>query len=112
MTPTLVQLNVMEDLKIFNSIHLMEPVKFAVVGCGHIGMRHAEMICRNLKAALVALIDVKERTALAIDNYNVPFFQNLEEFLKSGIAADVINIATPNGLHAQHALQCLNAHKH
>jgi len=89
----------------------MKPVKFAVIGCGHIGKRHAEMICRNPKAALVALIDVKEKSSLKIDAYNIPFFQSLEEFLRSGIAADVINIATPNGLHAQQALQCLNAQK-
>ena len=89
----------------------MKPVKFAVIGCGHIGKRHAEMICRNPKAALVALIDVKEKSSLKIDAYNIPFFQSLEEFLQAGIAADVINIATPNGLHAQQALQCLNAQK-
>jgi len=89
----------------------MEPVKFAVVGCGHIGKRHAEMICRNPKAALVALIDEKEKSSLNVDAYNVPFFQSIEEFLQSGIAADVINIATPNGLHAQQALQCLNAQR-
>jgi predicted dehydrogenase len=89
----------------------MKPVKFAVVGCGHIGKRHAEMICRNPKAALVALIDLKERSSLNVDCYNVPFFQSLEDFLQSGIEADVINIATPNGLHAQQALQCLNAQK-
>jgi hypothetical protein len=25
----------------------MKPIRFAVVGCGHIGKRHAEMICRE-----------------------------------------------------------------
>lgn len=90
----------------------MEPVKFAVVGCGHIGKRHAEMICRNSKAALVALIDVKEKSSLGINAFEVPFFQSLEDFLQSGIETDVINIATPNGLHAQQAIQCLHAQKH
>jgi predicted dehydrogenase len=90
----------------------MEPVKFAVVGCGHIGKRHAEMVQRNEEAQLVALIDVKEKLALNIDNYNAPFFQSLESFLQSGIEADVINIATPNGSHAIQALQSLQANKH
>lgn len=90
----------------------MEPVKFAVVGCGHIGKRHAEMIQRNHEAELVALIDEKDKATLNIDNYNVPFFQNLDAFLESGIAADVINIATPNGMHATQALQALQANKH
>lgn len=90
----------------------MEPVKFAVVGCGHIGKRHGEMIARNQEAELVAIIDVKEKAALNIDNFDVPFFQSLDAFLQSGIAADVINIATPNGLHATQALQSLQANKH
>ena len=36
-------------------------IKFAVVGCGHIGQRHAEMINRNPQAELVGLVDVAPR---------------------------------------------------
>ena len=36
-------------------------IKFAVIGCGHIGKRHAEMISRNEESELVALIDVKKK---------------------------------------------------
>ena len=48
-------------------------IKMAVLGCGHIGKRHAEMIRRNPEAELVALCDVqpKEKLGLAED---VPFF--------------------------------------
>ena len=87
-------------------------VQFAVVGCGHIGKRHAEMISRNEESELVALVDIKKKGELNIDNYNVPFFNSLSDFLKSGIQVDVINIATPNGLHAKQALECLEAQKH
>jgi UDP-N-acetyl-2-amino-2-deoxyglucuronate dehydrogenase len=90
----------------------MEPVKFAVVGCGHIGKRHAEMIQRHHEADLVALIDTKDKSALNLDHDAIPFFQSLDAFLQSGITADVINIATPNSLHATQALQCLHADKH
>lgn len=87
-------------------------IKFAVVGCGHIGKRHAEMIARNPGAELVALIDTKRKEELNIDSFNVPLFHSLEDFLKSGAEVDVINIATPNGFHAEQALQCLDARKH
>ena len=90
----------------------MNPVKFAVVGCGHIGKRHAEMIKRNPEASLVAMIDVKDKSSLNIEDYNTSFFNSLDDFFKSGIDADVINIATPNGLHAVQALQCLQMQKH
>ncbi|WP_285009892.1 Gfo/Idh/MocA family protein [Pedobacter faecalis] len=89
-----------------------EKIRFAVVGCGHIGKRHAEMITRNKECELVALIDVKEKAVLEIERYDVPFYSSLEQFLKSGIDVDVINIASPNGFHAQQALQCLDAKKH
>ncbi len=87
-------------------------IKFAVAGCGHIGKRHAEMVIRNEGSELVALIDVKEKAELEINHFNAPFFTSLDDFFNSAISVDVVNIATPNGLHATHALQCLNARKH
>ncbi len=89
-----------------------EKIKFAVVGCGHIGKRHAEMITRNDSCELVALIDVKEKSLLGIEKFNVPFYSSLEEFLVAGIEVDVVNIASPNGFHAEQALKCLDAKKH
>lgn len=87
-------------------------IRFAVVGCGHIGKRHAEMIIRNHDAELIALVDVKDRKSLNIDNYDVPFFSSLDDLLHSGLEIDVVNIASPNGFHAEQALKCLEAKKH
>ena len=41
-------------------------IKFAVVGCGHIGKRHAEMVTRDPDAELVALCDIRPREELGI----------------------------------------------
>ena len=87
-------------------------IKFVVVGVGHIGKRHAEMIAKNPEAELVALIDDKRKNELNIDSYDVPFFNSLDEFFDSSLDADVVNIATPNGFHASQALESLNAGKH
>lgn len=89
-----------------------QKVKFAVVGCGHIGKRHAEMVKRNAESELVALIDVKDKDQLGVESYDVPFFDSLEGFLASDIDVDVVNIASPNGFHAQQALLALEARKH
>lgn len=89
-----------------------QKIKFAVIGCGHIGKRHAEMITRNEEAELVALVDIKPKEALGIDQYNVPLFSSLDELFASGLEVDVVNIATPNGHHAEQAMQALEAHKH
>ena len=40
-----------------------EKIKFAVVGAGHIGKRHAEMIQRDAEAELVAMCDVRSMEA-------------------------------------------------
>ncbi|MFK5879366.1 MAG: Gfo/Idh/MocA family oxidoreductase [Flavobacteriaceae bacterium] len=84
-------------------------IKFAVVGCGHIGKRHAEMISRNSNAELVALVDVKSKDTLNISQYELPFFSSLEDFLQSDIQVDVVTIATPNGFHAPQAIKVLEA---
>lgn len=89
-----------------------EKVKFAVIGCGHIGKRHAEMICRNPESELVGLIDVLDSSQLGIEKFNVPYFKSLDEFFNAGIDVDVVNIASPNGFHAEQALKCLEAKKH
>ena len=87
-------------------------IKFAVVGCGHIGKRHAEMISRNPEAELVAMVDVKPQAELNIEHYGAAFYNNLEDLLASELEIDVVNIASPNGLHAEQALKCLEAKKH
>lgn len=90
----------------------MKKVKFAVVGCGHIGKRHAEMIMRNPEAELVGLVDVLPAKQVNAEQFEVPFFSSIEELLASDLEIDVINIASPNGFHAEHALKALEARKH
>jgi UDP-N-acetyl-2-amino-2-deoxyglucuronate dehydrogenase len=87
-------------------------IKFAVIGCGHIGKRHIEMINRNIESELVAIIDIKAPSELGFDTSEIPYFSSLAELIQSGIDVDVINIATPNGFHASQALECLDARKH
>jgi UDP-N-acetyl-2-amino-2-deoxyglucuronate dehydrogenase len=89
-----------------------EKIRFAVVGCGHIGKRHAEMITRNPESELVALADIRPDNQCSPNKYPVPFFDSIDALLQSGIPIDVVNIATPNGLHAAQALLALNAGMH
>lgn len=89
-----------------------QTIKFAVVGCGHIGKRHAEMICRDEEAELTALVDVRSKEECGADQYDVPFFHSIEELFTSGLDFDIINVCTPNGLHADQALLALGHKKH
>lgn len=87
-------------------------VRFAVVGCGHIGKRHAEMIVRDAGAELVALCDIRPAAELGIEAYPVPFFSSLEALLEADLPIDVISVCTPNGLHAPMALRILETGHH
>jgi predicted dehydrogenase len=87
-------------------------VKFAVVGTGHIGKRHAEMIQRASEADLVALVDTRSQKECGAEDFNVPFFSSIEELLQSDLDIDVVNICTPNGLHAAQSLKALEMKKH
>ncbi len=90
----------------------MSKIKFAVVGAGHIGKRHAEMIRRDAEGELVALVDPRGLEACEAQDFGVPFFTDIHELLNSELAFDVVNICTPNGLHAEQALLALEAKKH
>ena len=90
----------------------MKRIHFAVIGCGHIGKRHAEMITRENGAKLVALCDIKPKEELGIEEHSTPFFNDYNELLKSDIPLDVINICTPNGLHAEIAISAIESGHH
>lgn len=87
-------------------------IRFAVVGCGHIGKRHAEMVVRDPEAELVALCDIRPKEELGIEAYPVAFFSDMTSLLQSGLDIDVINICVPNGLHAELAIQAIESGHH
>ena len=87
-------------------------IRFAVVGAGHIGKRHAEMIRREEEGELVAMVDVRSAEECAADHFDVPYFNSIEELMASDVEFDVVNVCTPNGLHAEQSLLALKNGKH
>tara|TARA_B110000027_G_scaffold30916_1_gene34074 strand:+ start:2441 stop:3478 length:1038 start_codon:yes stop_codon:yes gene_type:complete len=89
-----------------------QKIKFAVIGAGHIGKRHAEMIRRDEESELVAMVDVRSKEECDADHFDVPFFKTVDELINSEVEFDVANICTPNGLHAEQSLKAIEANKH
>src|SRR5437588_371583 len=89
----------------------MESIRFAVVGYGHIGKRHAETILKNKEAELAGVCEIKTKAEVGF-NLDIPFFSSVDELIESGIEFDVLNVCTPNGLHAEHAIKALDSRKH
>jgi len=88
------------------------PIKIAVVGCGHIGKRHAEMVHRHAETELVALCDIRSREEAGVAGFDVPFFQDMRTMLEQVPCIDVVNVCTPNGLHAEQSIMALEHRKH
>lgn len=87
-------------------------IKFAVIGQGHIGKRHAEMVRRNPDCELVAVCDIRTKEETGCTEIEEPYFSSIEELLNSGLEFDVANICTPNGLHAKHSISALETGHH
>lgn len=92
---------------------MSDKLKFAVIGCGHIGKRHAAMIKGNEHCEVVALCDTKPKDQLNLgENDSIPFFASIEDLLDSNINFDVLSIASPNGYHEAHALAGIRSGHH
>jgi UDP-N-acetyl-2-amino-2-deoxyglucuronate dehydrogenase len=91
---------------------MSEKIKFAVIGQGHIGKRHAEMIRRNPEAELIAVSDSASQEQLGLKDLKERFHSSAKELITSHPEVEVICVCTPNGLHAQHSLLALENGKH
>ena len=92
----------------------MNPIKFAIIGCGRISKRHCEIIGSNLLPGtiLAAVCDIDLSKAKQCgEKFNAPFFNNYDEML-SCVECDFIVILTPSGLHAKHTIDVSKYGKH
>jgi UDP-N-acetyl-2-amino-2-deoxyglucuronate dehydrogenase len=91
-------------------------VRFAIMGCGRIAQRHAEILSRGqvARASLVAVCDTQaDRAQKFGQKYDLPYFPSLESMIQAkGNEIDAILILTPSGLHAQHCLEVAKLSKH
>lgn len=78
----------------------------AVFGAGLIGRRHIEQA--REQASLCAIVDPSDAARTLADEMNVAYFSNPVECLDK-ITPDGVVVATPNHLHAEHALMCIAA---
>ncbi|MDB5123358.1 MAG: gfo/Idh/MocA family oxidoreductase [Mucilaginibacter sp.] len=92
---------------------ISEKLKFAVVGCGSIGKRHIAVINAEPEAELIAICDIDEDKCKQLSAlYNdIPYYTSIDDLLKRS-DIDIVNIATPHGLHAGMSIQAAQSGKH
>jgi UDP-N-acetyl-2-amino-2-deoxyglucuronate dehydrogenase len=82
----------------------MNKLKFALLGCGRIGERHAEQIQRV--GVLGAVCDkVVSKATNVGQKYGSKIYTDFDELLRNENNIDVISVCTPNGLHAEHSIK-------
>lgn len=89
-------------------------LKFALLGCGRIARRHAELLAggRIAGATLAAVCDIDpERARSFSEKYQVPGFTDLHEMART-VDVDAFSVLTPSGLHAQHTIALAEYGKH
>ncbi len=89
----------------------MRKLRFALLGCGKIGQRHAQHIA-NI-GQLVAVCDIDgEKADDTARLFNVNAYHDLDTMLQKETSVEVVSVCTPNGLHAQHSIKALRAGRH
>ena len=86
----------------------MRQIQLAVAGAGLIGRRHIELIRQNPGCRLSAIVDPGPAAKEVADSADVPLFRTLGELIEKG-RPDGIVLATPNQLHVEQALECIDA---
>jgi UDP-N-acetyl-2-amino-2-deoxyglucuronate dehydrogenase len=89
---------------------------FALVGCGRIAERHAELLAggRVTGARLVGVCDIRPERAESIGTrHKVPAFRDMHEMMnRLAGAIDVACILTESGAHARHCIALAGYRKH
>ncbi|MDI2035595.1 Gfo/Idh/MocA family protein [Paenarthrobacter nitroguajacolicus] len=84
----------------------MSALRIAVVGAGLIGRRHIEIIKQSQDAKLSAVVDPFPAAAGIAAEAGVAYYRTLDELFLSE-KPDAVVLATPNALHVNGALHCL-----
>ena len=88
----------------------------ALLGCGRIAVRHAQLLSSGeiAGAKLVCVCDIDKTRAESFGKkHNVPYFADLDSMMKGcGDKIDIVSILTPSGCHAQNTLEVAPYKKH
>lgn len=86
----------------------MKTIQFAIVGLGMIGKRHKQHIIGNPYANLVAVCDIRSREDIELES-ETPLYSTIADMLTAHPEIEVVCVTTPNGLHADMAIEILKS---
>ncbi|TPX11256.1 uncharacterized protein E0L32_001074 [Thyridium curvatum] len=74
-------------------------VRFAVIGTGLIGPRHAQTVAKHKEADLVAIVDPAPAGANVAKQLDVTYYKSISDLVQSTDKPDAAIISTPNHTH-------------
>ncbi len=90
----------------------MSTIHVALIGCGRIAGHHVRSIAATPGAKLAALCDLDKDAALQwVSDGSVPCYTDYHEMLAKHPEIDVVSIATPSGMHFEHATEMIKAYR-
>lgn len=97
-------------------MHSSSLLGFALIGCGRIARRHADLLAGGhiAGAGLTAVCDIDPQRARSFgERYGVPFFTDADAMMAAlGERIDVLSILTPSGSHAPICIAMARHGKH
>jgi UDP-N-acetyl-2-amino-2-deoxyglucuronate dehydrogenase len=89
---------------------MQNKIRFAIIGYGNIGRRHATQIQNNSDTTLVSVCDINTELRPEVPD-GVRFYADIATLLANG-GVDVVCVCTPNYLHESHTIMALDAGMH
>lgn len=87
-------------------------IRVAVIGCGRISGHHCRSIAKTPGIELAAVCDLVAKAADAYAaEFKVPAFNDYRKMLRDIPGIDAVVIATPSGMHFEHAVEIMKDFK-
>lgn len=78
--------------------------RFALLGCGRISRKHIDALKSIENAQIAAVCDIKkDRAEKTGAELGIPYYTDYRKMLENE-EADIVNILTPSGYHAEHTI--------
>ncbi|MBT5050997.1 MAG: Gfo/Idh/MocA family oxidoreductase [Rhodospirillaceae bacterium] len=87
------------------------PLNIAVIGCGRIAGHHCRSIAAAEGAQIVALCDLESKKAQVFaEEHQVGWYANYRDMFVAHPEIDIVVIATPSGMHCEHAIDVIEGY--
>ena len=89
---------------------MSKKIKIGLVGLGHLGKIHLELIRQIDHFVLSGIYDIDVKRAKSFSNkFNIKKYENIKKLISE---SDAIDIVTPTDTHFNIASKCLKLNKH